>query len=52
MWAQLLNKSAASYLLHHALAEEGVAKTTNESYLQSEGILREITERIESLPVW
>jgi hypothetical protein len=52
MWARQVGKSASSYLLHHAVAEEGVAKMTQESYLQNEDILRDITAKIEHLPIW
>jgi len=34
------------------VSEEGVAKMTAESYLQSEEILRDIVAKIETLPVW
>jgi hypothetical protein len=52
LWAKHVNRSASSYMLHHAVAEEGVAKMTTESYLQHEEILRDITAKIEHLPVW
>ena len=52
LWASNVSRSASSYMLHHAVAEEGVSRTTTESYLQSEQILREITAKIEGLPVW
>jgi thermostable 8-oxoguanine DNA glycosylase len=39
-------------MLHHAVSEEGVAKMTTDSYLQHEEILRDITAKIEQLPVW
>jgi len=52
MWAKHVSRAASSYMLHHAVSEEGVAKMTTESYLQNEEILRDIVEKIESLPVW
>ena len=52
LWAKHVSRSASSYLLHHAVAEEGVAKMTVDAYLQNEEILRDITAKIESLPVW
>jgi hypothetical protein len=52
MWAKQVSRAASSYMLHHAVSEEGVAKMTTESYLQNEEILRDIVEKIESLPVW
>lgn len=52
LWAKQVSRSASSYMLHHAVAEEGVAKMTVDSYLQNEEILRDITANIESLPVW
>ena len=52
MWAKQVSRAASSYMLHHAVSEEGVAKMTTDSYLQNEEILRDIVEKIESLPVW
>jgi hypothetical protein len=52
MWAKQVGRPASSYILHHAVSEEGVAKMTTESYLQNEDILKEITEEIERLPLW
>jgi hypothetical protein len=52
LWAKQVSRAASSYMLHHAVSEEGVAKMTTESYLQNEEILRDIVEKIESLPVW
>lgn len=52
MWAKYAGRPAASYMLHHAVAEEGVAKMTAESYLQNEQVLREITAQMVNLPVW
>jgi hypothetical protein len=52
MWAKQVSRAASSYMLHHAVSEEGVAKMTIDSYLQNEEILRDITGKIESLPVW
>jgi hypothetical protein len=52
LWAKYVSRAASSYMLHHAVSEEGVAKMTAESYLQSEEILRDIVAKIESLPVW
>ncbi len=52
MWAKHVSRAASSYMLHHAVSEEGVAKMTAESYLQNEEILRDIVAKIESLPVW
>jgi hypothetical protein len=52
LWAKQVSRAASSYMLHHAVSEEGVAKMTTESYLQNEEILRDITAKIESLPVW
>jgi hypothetical protein len=52
LWAKYVGRSASSYMLHHAVAEEGVAKMTVDSYLQNEEVLRDITAKIESLPVW
>jgi len=52
MWAKQVSRAASSYMLHHAVSEEGVAKMTTESYLQNEEILRDIVEKIESLPAW
>lgn len=48
-WSDKVSRPAASYLLHHSIAEEGVSKTTADSYLQNETILRKITEHIGSL---
>lgn len=39
-------------MLHHAVAEEGVAKMTSESYLQNETVLWEIVAQMPHLPVW
>jgi hypothetical protein len=52
LWAKHVSRAASSYMLHHAVSEEGVAKMTSESYLQNEEILRDIVGKIESLPVW
>jgi hypothetical protein len=52
LWAKHVSRAASSYMLHHAVTEEGVAKMTSESYLQNEEILRDIVAKIESLPVW
>jgi hypothetical protein len=52
LWAKQVSRAASSYMLHHAVSEEGVAKMTTESYLQNEEILRDIVEKIESLSVW
>jgi len=52
LWAKHVSRAASSYMLHHAVSEEGVAKMTAESYLQNEEILRDICGKIESLPVW
>jgi hypothetical protein len=52
LWAKHVSRAASSYMLHHAVSEEGVAKMTAESYLQSEEILRDIVAKIETLPVW
>lgn len=52
MWAKHVSRSASSYLLHHAVSEEGVAKMTQECYLQNEEILRDIVAKIETLPIW
>jgi len=52
LWAKHVGRAASSYMLHHAVSEEGVAKMTTDSYLQSEEILRDITAKIEQLPVW
>lgn len=52
MWAKHVSRSASSYMLHHAVSEEGVAKMTVESYLQNEEILRDIVAKIETLPIW
>lgn len=52
LWAKQVGRAASSYLLHHALSEEGVAKTTTDSYLQHEEVLREIVAAIEMLPIW
>ena len=52
LWAKYVSRAASSYMLHHAVSEEGVAKMTAESYLQNEEILRDIVAKIESLPVW
>ena len=52
MWAKYAGRPAASYMLHHAVAEEGVAKMTAESYLQDEQVLREIVAKMPGLPVW
>jgi hypothetical protein len=52
LWAKYVSRAASSYMLHHAVSEEGVAKMTSESYLQNEEILRDIVAKIESLPVW
>ena len=52
MWAKYVSRAASSYMLHHAVSEEGVAKMTQESYLQNEEILRDIVAKIETLPIW
>ena len=52
MWAKYAGRPAASYMLHHAVSEDGVAKMTAESYLQSETVLREIVAQMPHLPVW
>jgi hypothetical protein len=52
LWAKYVSRAASSYMLHHAVSEEGVAKMTAESYLQNEEILRDIVAKIETLPVW
>jgi hypothetical protein len=52
MWAKYVSRAASSYMLHHAVSEEGVAKMTQESYLQNEEILRDICAKIETLPIW
>jgi hypothetical protein len=52
LWAKHVSRAASSYMLHHAVSEEGVAKMTAESYLQNEEILRDIVAKIETLPVW
>lgn len=52
MWAKYVSRAASSYMLHHAVSEQGVAKMTAECYLQHEDVLRDIVEKIESLPVW
>jgi hypothetical protein len=52
LWAQHVNRSASSYMLHHAIAEERVSRMTTDSYLQDEDILRKITSTIETLPIW
>ena len=52
LWAKQVGRSASSYLLHHAVSEEGVAKMTADSYLQNEEILRDIVAKIETLPIW
>ena len=52
LWAKHVGRAASSYLLHHALSEEGVSKTTTDSYLQHEEVLREIVPAIEGLPIW
>lgn len=49
-WATHVGRSASSYLLHHSVAEDGVSKTTTDSYLQNESVLREITLQIGSFP--
>jgi len=52
LWAKHVSRAASSYMLHHAVSEEGVAKMTAESYLQNEEILRDIVGKIETLPIW
>ena len=52
MWAKHVSRSASSYMLHHAVSEEGVAKMTQECYLQNEEVLRDIVAAIETLPIW
>lgn len=51
-WAKHVDRSASSYLLHHAIVEEKVSKMTTDCYLQDEDILRKIVSGIETLPVW
>lgn len=48
-WSDVIGPQAASYLLHHYVPAEGVAKMTTENYLQHEGILRKIVGKIEDL---
>lgn len=50
-WSEKVGRPAASYLLHHSVAEEGVSKTTQDNYLQNETILRKIVEAVESFQV-
>lgn len=52
LWAKYLSRAASSYILHHAVAEEGVSKTTTDCYLQGKEILWDITAKIETLPIW
>lgn len=52
LWAKYVNRSASSYMLHHAIPEDRVAKMTLDSYLQNEEVLRDITAVIETLPIW
>lgn len=52
LWAKHVSRAASSYVLHHALSEEGVAKMTQECYLQNEEVLRDIVAKIETLPIW
>ena len=52
LWAKHVSRAASSYMLHHAVSEEGVAKMTADSYLQNEAILRDIVAKIETLPIW
>jgi len=52
MWAKAVGRAASSYVLHHAVSEEGVSKTTTDSYLQHEDLLREIVPALETLPIW
>lgn len=52
MWAKHGSKAVSSYILHHALQEERVSKTTTDNYLQSEEVLREMVSQIEQLPIW
>ena len=52
LWAKYVNRSASSYMLHHSIPEDRVAKMTTDSYLQNEEVLRDITAVIETLPVW
>jgi hypothetical protein len=52
LWAKHVSRAASSYMLHHAVSEEGVAKMTADSYLQNEEILRDIVSKIETLPIW
>jgi hypothetical protein len=47
-WSESIGPQAASYLLHHYVPAEGVAKMTTENYLQHEGILRKIVGKIET----
>lgn len=47
-WSEAIGPQAASYLLHHYVPAEGVAKMTTENYLQHEGILRKIVGKIET----
>lgn len=50
-WSERVGRPAASYLLHHAVHEEGVSKTTSDNYLQDETILRKIVANIEEFKV-
>ncbi len=52
LWAKTVGRAASSYMLHHAVSEEGVAKITAEHYLQDHEVLRGITAAIEHLPLW
>lgn len=48
-WSDIVGEQAASYLLHHYAPTEGVAKMTQQNYLQHERVLRKIVARIEEL---
>ena len=47
-WSEVVGPQAASYLLHHYVPAEGVAKMTLENYLQHESILRKISAHVEA----
>lgn len=47
-WSEVVGPQAASYLLHHYVPAEGVAKMTLENYLQHEAILRKISAHVEA----
>lgn len=46
-WTEMVGPQAASYLLHHYVSVEGVAKMTMQNYLQHEAILRKIVAKLE-----